>query len=366
MPFPLPTPAQLTRRGEALLEAALRKRRPGVSPAAISRAVRDPNSMAAAIIRMTVTMMYEAHLHLRWWGDQYFPDTAEIELLLRHAAIWGITRRAATRALGYATVAGVEGAIVPVDAVLVGAGSQLYTVTEGATVVGGVATITVRAVDAGTSGNAGSGTRLSFQAAVDGISPQEAVVDAGGLAGGAAIESAASLLARLLAEIREPAHGGAKNDYPRWVQNTFAAAHVATLPNWVGEGTVGVVVAMGTAAEPRVPSPAEIEAMAVHLDGLRPVTAEVVLIPVDLLDVDITLAVDPDEARVRTAAAAAIGTHFAADAGIGAPFYRSRLGEAISAASGEYRHQLSLPATDVLPSEVQLPVPGAITWAALP
>lgn len=366
MPFPLPTPAQLTRRGEALLEAALRKRRPDVSPAAISRAVRDPNSMAAALIRMTVTMMYEAHLHLRWWGDQYFPDTAELEQLQRHASIWGITRRAATRALGYATVAGVDGTPVPVDAVLVGAASQLYLVTEGAIVAGGVATITVRAAEAGTAGNVASGTRLSFQVDIPGLSPQEAVVDAGGLAGGAAIESPASLLARLLVEIREPAHGGAKNDYRRWVQNAFAAAHVAPLPNWVGEGTVGVVVAMGTAAEPRAPNPAELEAMAEHLESLRPVTAEVVMIPADLLEVDITLAVDPDETRVRTSVAAAIGTHFAADAGIGAPFYRSRLSEAISAASGEYRHQLTLPAADVLPSEVQLPVPGTITWVPLP
>lgn len=366
MPFPLKTPADLTRRAEALMEAALRKARPNVDPAAISRSVRSPRGMIAATIRVMVMLVYELHLHLRWWGDQLFPDTAEAEYLERHASIWGVTRRPATRAIGYATVAGANGATVPVDAVLVGAGGLLYTVTAGATIVAGTATITVRALDAGADGNAAADTRLSFQTDIDGLNPQEAVVDADGLTGGAAIESLASLLARLLAEIREPAHGGAQGDYPKWVQNTFAAARVRTLPNWVGEGTVGVCVAMGTTALPRAPTPAELAAMAAHLEGLRPVTAEVIMVAVDLLAVPITLAVDPDETRVRQAVNASILTHFAADADIGARLYRSRLSEAISAASGEYRHELSVPAADVVPTDIQLPVPGALTWAALP
>lgn len=364
MPFPLTSPTDLTRRMEALMETALRRVRPDAEPAAIARAVRSPRGVIAALIRVFALMLYEAHLHLRWWGDQYFPDTAEGEQLIRHAAISGIQRRPATRALGYAAVAGADGTDVPTGAILVGAASALYEVTAGATIAGGTATVTVRALEAGIGGNAPAGTRLSFRAPIEGLVPQEAVADASGLAGGAGIETLASLLARLLAEIREPAHGGAASDYPRWVQNTFAAVHVRTLPNWVGEGTVGVVVAMGTAAVPRAPTEAELEAIADHLETLRPVTAEVVLIPAELLDVDLTLTVVPDEVRVREAVAAAALTFFSRDADIGAPVYRSRLSEAISAAAGEYRHEMAVPAGNVTPTDVQLPVLGDITWSA--
>lgn len=366
MPFPLPTPAELTRRAEALMEAAVRRARPDAEPAAIARAVRSPRGVTAALIRVMVMMVYEAHLHLRWWGDQYFPDTAEGEQLARHASIWGITRRPATRAIGYAAVAGVNGTIVPEGAVLVGAGSQLYEVTAGATVAAGTATVTVRALSAGQDGNAAAATRLSFRSAIDGLDPQEAVVDGSGLAGGAAQETDTSLRSRVIAKIRSPAHGGAEADYPVWVQDAFAASHVRCLPTWVGEGTVGVVVAMGSAAAPRAPTEAELEAIAAHLETVRPVTAEVVVIAAELLAVDVTLALDPDEVRVRQAVIAAIVTHFAREAEIGGRMRHSRLSEAVSSASGEYSHAISDPTGDVVPSEVQLPIVGEITFEVAP
>lgn len=99
MPFPLPTPEQLTRQQEAFLEAEVRRVRPTASPQAIARAVRSPHGLLAVIARCQAMALYGAHLHLRWWGDQYLPDTADEELLGRHADIWGISlERGAERA----------------------------------------------------------------------------------------------------------------------------------------------------------------------------------------------------------------------------------------------------------------------------
>lgn len=364
MPFPLPTPDDLVRRLEARMERAIQDVRPDVAPAAISRAVRTPRGMLAILIRTFAMSLYEAHLHLRWWGEQYFPDTAEVAQLERHASIWGIARRPATKAIGRASVTGAAGTGIPAGLLLQGSG-VLYQVTAAATLdAAGTAILDLEATDAGTIGNAAAGLPLSFVTLVPGLDPQTAIVDSEGIAGGAEVESDGSLQTRVVEKIRAPAHGGAAFDYPVWVQNSFAASQVRTLPNHAGAGTVGVVVAMGTAATPRVPTSAELDAMAAYLETVRPATAEVILIPVELLPVPVSLSVEPNEAAVRGAAEAAIAAFFAREAKIGERLYRSRLSEAVSAASGEYRHDISVPAGNVTPTSAQLPVPGAITWSA--
>lgn len=367
MPAPLPTPDELTRRAEARLEAALKRIRPEASPAAIARAVRSEKGLLAAIVRAQAQGLYGTHLHLRWNVDQLMPDTAEAEHLIRHSSIWGVYRRAATKAVGFAEFTGIAGTVVPaeLDMRLPGGGLAI-TSAAGVVGVGGTVTIAIEAAEGGVLGNTVGGATLPIVSVLAGLDPQAAVLDVNGMAGGAEEESDASLLARVLVEIREPGHGGNKNDYRVWIQNAFAVAKVETVPLWVGPGSVGVVVAMGTALAPVAPIPAELDAMAAHLDGLRPVTAEVYVRPVVLLPVPLQLAVDANSAPVRAAVEAAIGAHFAAEAEIGKLFPRSRLSEAISSANGEYRHYLALPAGDVAPARDRLPVPGAITWDPLP
>ncbi|MCX5497334.1 baseplate J/gp47 family protein [Kaistia dalseonensis] len=367
MPFPISSPQALTRRLESLMEAELRRARPDAAPAAIARAVRSPRGVISALIRVTALAVYEVHLHLRWWGDQYFPDTAEAEFLARHASIWGVVRRPATRAIGYAWVQGAVGTIIPAGALLIGLGAT-FTVTEAVTIEEsdeeGWARLSVEAVDTGIAGNTAADTPLTLSAPIVGLVEPVAYVDESGLTGGAVVETDASLLARLLEIIREPAHGGAFFDYPVWIKNKFAATQVAALGNWVGPGSVGVVVAMGTALLPRVPTEAEITAMATYLDEVRPVTAEVIVLPVILVEQPLTILLDPFEVSVKTAVQAAVSTIFAAEAKIGTRLPKSRLSEAISAATGEYRHELTIPAGDILPGARELPIPGAITWVA--
>ena len=345
------------------METELRQSRPDVSEAAIARAVRSPRGVIAALVRIVAMELYEAHLHLRWWGDQYFPDTAELEALSRHASIWGIVRRPATRAVGAAEVAGVNGTSIPIGTRLVGA-TAVYVTTAAATISGGTASLAVSAIDAGAAGNMAGNLPLSLETPIAGIPSPVALVDAAGLAGGADVETPASLLKRLLKRIQEPAHGGSASDYPVWVQNSFAALDVLALPNWVGLGTVGVAVVMGTADAPVAPNETEIDAIAAMLEIERPVTAEVVVIAAELQTVNITVTIDPYSAAVRTAITAAIRSFFATEAGIGRTLYRSRLSEAISAASGEYRHTLTVPAGDVIVAANKYPVLGAITFVA--
>ncbi len=365
MPFPLPNPDELAESQAAELAAALKALRPEASPVAIDRAVRSEKGLLAAHARTDAIGLYGTHLHLRWWGDQYMPDTAELEALIRHGSIWGVYQREATKAVGYAAFTGTPGLAVPVGLQLRAPGGALVETSEAGVLDGvGEATLALVASEGGVAANTSGGATLPIVTALAGLDPQAATLDADGLAGGTAEETADSLLERLLAVIREPGHGGADFDYPNWVRSAFAASKVKAIGNWVGPGSVGVVVAMGTALAPALPSPAEIAAIGAHLEGLRPVTAEVHVVAYLPLVVSFTLAITPDTLANRAAAQAALADHFAREAQIGGAMPLSRISEAVSAANGEYAHRLVAPAVAIEPDPRELPILGAITWEA--
>jgi uncharacterized phage protein gp47/JayE len=365
MPFPLPTPQEILGRAEAEMEAALIALRPDKDPAAIARAVRSEKGLIAAHTRTDATGIYETHLHLRWWGDQYMPDTAEAEFLVRHASIWGVFKRPATKAVGYAVFTGTPGLPVPIGLQLRTPGGALVETSAAGVVAGdGTVTIALVASEGGPDANTAGGASLPIVTALAGLDPQSATLDANGIAGGAAEENAESLLARLLAKIREPGHGGADFDYPNWVFEAFAASKVKAIPKWVGYGSVGVVVAMGTAAVPVVPTPAEISAIGAYIETQRPVTAEVIVMAYIPKVQPYTIKLTPDTLANRAAVAAALDEFHAREATIGGKLPHSRISEAISAANGEYSHELQVPPVDVVCATRELASRGAITWVA--
>lgn len=365
MPFPLPNPADLAEAMAAEMAAALKALRPEKDPVAIDRAVRSEKGLVSAHVRTDALGLYETHLHLRWWGDQYMPDRAELEQLVRHASIWGVYLRPATKAVGYALFTGTPGLPIPIGVQLRTPGGALVETSEAGDIGGdGTVTLALVATEGGTAANTAGGATLPVVTALAGLDPQAATLDGDGLAGGAAEESAESLLERLLAVIREPGHGGADFDYANWVRSAFAVSKVKAIANWVGLGSVGVVVAMGTAAAPVPPIPGEIAAIGTHLETLRPVTAEVHVVSYLPLEVDFTLAVSPDTLANRAAVEAALGDHFAREAAIGTAMPLSRISESISAADGEYAHRLVAPVGAVLPAPRELPVLGTVTWEA--
>lgn len=365
MPFPLPSPDELAESQATEMAAALKALRPDVSPVAIDRAVRSEKGLVAAHARTDALGLYGTHLHLRWWGDQYMPDTAEAEQLVRHASIWGVYRRPATKAVGYAVFTGTPGLALPIGLQLRTPGGALVETSEADVVgAGGSVTLALVATEGGPAANTAGDTTLPIVTALAGLDPQAAVLDADGLTGGTAEELDDSLLERLLAVIREPGHGGADFDYPNWVRAAFAASKVKPIANWVGPGSVGVVVAMGTALAPAEPSPAEVAAIAAHLEGLRPVTAEVHVLSYLPLVVPFTLAITPDTLANRAAAQAALADHFAREAQIGTGMPLSRISEAISAANGEYAHRIEIPAAAITPAPRELPLLGDVTWEA--
>lgn len=372
MPSPLPTPQELLSRQEAYFEeeltAYVKAKQLDVTPEAISRAVRSPVGIISAMARNNAQELYSVYLYLRYVMDQLLPDTAALENLIRHCGTWGIFQRPATKAVGYTVaVTGEAGVAIPKDLELKTTTGVTFAVLQAVTIGDDrQAILSLRALDAGSVGNCAGGTKLSLVTPIIGLDQQDTTFDGDGAAGGAETESKASLLERLLDKIRQPAHGGASFDYVNWVKNRFPAAHVRAISPWPEPGSVGVVVAMGSKTDPQVPTPAELVAMAEHLEGLRPVTAIVVMLAAEITRVKHRIALTPDTINIRQAVQSAITTFYARESTIAGTIYFSRLSEAISSASGEYAHTLHAPARDMTGEEKELLVPGPIEWETEP
>lgn len=378
MPWLVPKAKQLAERFASSLEDGLLTIRSTLDPIALSRAVRSPRGVFAQIGRAVVLVVSEVHEHIGYWSRQVFVDTAEDEHVLRHAGIWGVSQRQPVAAIGTVLIEGDPGFVVPLATELSSSSGVLYETTQAAVLdEDGLVTVAAAAIAPGPAGNLEAGIRLATVVAVpeiDRITVESAFV------GGVGEWTMDELAAAVLAHIRQRPHGGAAFDYPVWLSQQFSVAAVNVVEDWIGRGSVGIVVMMrdpdGT---PRVPSSGEIEAMQAFLGdqgsgtGVRPVTARIVVVAGVIVTLPLTVRIRPDTPRTRAAITEAwqrfVATIGDADdeenAGpIGARIEPSRISEAISAASGEYAHDLILPAAPYTLDRTEFPVAGIPTFEA--
>jgi uncharacterized phage protein gp47/JayE len=301
-----------------------------------------------------------------WLSRQLFPDTAETAFLERWASIWGLTRRPATAAVGSVAVRGTAGAVVPADAEFQRVDGVRYRTADGATLAAdGTATVAVEAETLGTIGDAVTGTQVSTVTALPGVVAQ-ATVAAPGLAGGADEETDEQLRTRLLARIQTPPHGGSASDYVDWTLAVPGVTRVWVAPQEQGAGTVVVRFAMDDAAHPNgIPTQADVDLVQAHLDAVRPVTAEVFVVAPIPRAIDVTIAtLTPDTPAVRTAVVAELTDTLYRNGAPGAVLYISWLWEAVSLASGERHHRITVPTGDVQLGAGELPILGTVTYVA--
>ncbi len=376
MPWPIQTAKNIAASIAGSIEAGILLARPVTDPLGLSRAVRSAKGVLSQIGRAIALELRETHDHIAWWGRQYFVDTAEQEFVLRHASIWNVAQRAQVQALGRVLIEGVAGTPLPLGLNLSASNAVIYVTTSTATIgVDGTVDVTATAQVGGSAGNLEAAIQLTTVTPFPEISK---VTVSSAFVGGADEETPAELQDATLQRIRQPPHGGAAFDYPVWIGARFSVKAVSVVPAWIGRGSVGIVVAMKDAdGLPRVPSTDELAAMLAYLGplnsqtGLRPVTANVVVVPAALQPLTLDIRLRPDTLLTRAAVTDA-WTRFVATIGdedddqnespIGARIEPSRIAEALSAASGEYAHDLISPAAPFTLDRVEYPTAGAITW----
>lgn len=376
MPWPVNSAKTIAERIASAMEFSISLVKPLVDPLAISRAVRSARGMLAMIGRSVALEVREIHDHVAWWGRMYFVDTAEDEFVDRHANIWGITARPATYAVGNIMVEGAAGAPLPTDLEIAGSDGTIFRTTALAVIpVGGSVIVPAKAVVAGPIGNLEAGIRLRTVNAFPEIN--RITVAEGGFAGGAVAETPAELAAAVMAYIRQRPHGGAGFDYMSWLREQFDVRAVKPITDWVGRGSVGVIVAMKDGTSARAPTESEMTEQLAYLgapgssSGVRPVTAYVVIVPAKMRLIPITVRLRPDGVATRAAVQEAFAAFIATigddsddqnDSPIGALIEPSRISEAISAASGEYAHDLISPSAPFRLERDEYPLPGLVIF----
>ncbi len=320
-------------------------------------------SVVYVLARVQAAAAHLLHGHLEFLANQLFPDTSEVEFLERHASIFGLSRLAATYAVGLITVSGTNGTEIPAGTVLQRADGVSYTVNALVTIASGTATPTVTAVDAGDNGNAAAGVSLTFASPISGANAQ-APVAGGGLVGGADIESDDGLRARLLTRLAQPPHGGTATDYITWAKEVAGVTRAWVFGQEAGAGTVTVRFVRDDdgAGAAIIPDAGEVAAVQAYLDARRPVTATVYA-AAPIADVlNFTIHVAPDTSVNRANVQAELEDFLRRDASPGSTTLLSQIRVAVGLAAGVTDFSVTAPAADVTHATGHMATMGAITW----
>ncbi len=350
MSFTRPTLAELIEREQADFESRL----PGAD-------ARLPMSNLNVMARVHAGALHGLYGFQDWISRQIPFDTADGDILARWASIWEIYPKPNTFAVGNMVFTGNDETPIDEGTEVQRADGVAYVTTAAAVVTGTTATVPARAKVAGTGGNAVAGTKLKVVSTIGGVAT-DLVVGAGGMTGGADTETAAALLARLLARIRQAPHGGAAHDYVAWALEVPGVTRAWVKPGWFGVGTVGIMFMCDDGGG--IPSAEKVAEVQAHIDARRPVTAEVVVFAPTSKPINpAILGLSPSTDAVKAAVVAELTDLLRREAEPGGIILGSHIREAISLAAGETDHTLTSPAGNFIPAGNEIATLGVPSWS---
>lgn len=349
MPMSRPSPQQLRDRIAAEFDVLLE----GADP-------RRRRSVEAVLTRIQVIISHEMLSAIEWASRQMHVATAGREELPARAAVYGIVPNATRAARGRVVFAGNVGAVVPAGAELRRTDDARYTTLADCTITGaGIGSAEVVATVAGAVQNAAAMTKLTLIEPVANVQ-SSVTVEVDGIGGGLGTEEVESLRARARARIQQPPHGGNAADYVAWVKEVVGETRVWPKPITPEVGSFSVSFVMPDGSIPDAPTVALVNA---NIQAKRPVTARMVYVSAPTAHlVAFTIALTPNTLANRQAVAAELADMFLREAEPGGTIPLSRIGSAISSASGEYSHVMTVPAAPVVSAAGTIARLGAITW----
>lgn len=299
---------------------------------------------------------------LNWISLQVMPDTAESSFLRRWAAIWEVTPKPADFAGGGVIFTGTNGITVDAGVEWQSSDGSIYTLDNPITFSGGTATTTVTAAVAGVDGNLDPGTVLTILEPLAGVVNQ-ATVDSGGIVDGVDAEDDPSLLARLLQRIQLPPNGGSDNDYVTWAESISGVTRAWCLPNYSGDGTVGVTFVLdGNAPGSIIPGGTKVTEVQTFIDSVRPVTANATVFA-PIADVTpFTVHINPDTTALRAAVTAELADLLVRETEPGGTLLFSHIQQAVQNGVGDGDQSVTIPSANVVASAGHLQTMGTVTF----
>ncbi len=177
-----------------------------------------------------------------------FPEWSYGEFLDAHARSRGMTRKAATAAIGNVTITGAENTIIPAGTTVSTASlnnedpAVAYQTTEEATIpISGTVTVPIACAQTGTIGNTNPNTIILLGSTVVGI---YSVTNEEAVSGGTDEESDEDLIDRIeeYDQTQGDSYIGNISDYKRWAMSVSGVGNAAIIPAQDSSGLVTIVL----------------------------------------------------------------------------------------------------------------------------
>lgn len=313
----------------------------------------------------------EWHLRIAFLYRQLFASTADEIWLTRHGFELGITRIPAKIAIGFVAVDCPVGTVIPYGLTFRRIDGALFRSRTSAIGTGVKTSIEIEALAAGILGNTDPGETLTLvdSGIVLGLG-DTAVVATGGLGGGADAEPVETLRQRILDRKRNPPQGGSSTDWVRWTKESSGAITRVFVDSFIGDAREVWIAFLRSDRPNGIPTSGDVAAVQAYVGDpiRRPVTARVTVVAPSPQSVDVTIdGLSPDTPAIRAAIAAELAAMFADRVAPATPsqsftLWRAWISEAISRATGETKHTLALPATNLTyTTGGHMPVLGTIS-----
>ena len=341
---PIPSISETTQNVARLLQEALAQAVQASDPKTVLPSDLElARSNIKALAFVQGVGLHGAYRYMRdFLARQAIPGTSSGKFLTEWLRTYKMDRKEAAAAAGQAPGTGVNGTVLAEGTLIQSPFGQILRTTADATVVGGVLTVQLIAVQVGAAGNIAAGTELTLVSSVDGIDP---TFICSGMSGGADVESDPEALYRLIQRLSRVPRGGSPGDYAGWALALAGITRAWGVRNPAGPTSAGVIIMADNNAPYGLPTGGQQDQVYDYITDPRrgPPDELFVIIPTAQV-VDVTLRLTPDTAANRTDAVAALKDLFFRESVPGGELPHSHLTEAISSIAGEYSHEFVAPA----------------------
>lgn len=301
-------------------------------------------------------------IQAEWVLDQSFPQTAQGVYLDRHAAMRGLKRADASKAVGILRfLVDAESAAdltIPAGTVCMTAEEVRFQTTENAVLTAGnlYADASAEALEGGSGGNAVPGSVAILTAcpvAVTGVTNPAAFT------GGSDEESDESLRNRILESYLRLPNGANAAWYEQTAMSHNEVAAAKAVGRARGIGTVDVYIA----GESGLPSEDLLAEVQTDLQEKREIAVDVQVLAPTVETVDVTVAVEvkdgADFETVKTAVEQELINFFGGRL-LAQPVRLAELGNRVYSVAGVVNYRFSAPVEDLVPDGIVLPMLGTL------
>ena len=297
--------------------------------------------------------------------DRGFADTATGSDLDRRVAEQGLTRKPAVKGMGNVVFSGTDGYTIAAGTVVSTALEVRFSTDVAASITGGSATVPVTALVGGSTGNVDIGAITTLDGVLAGIT---GVTNAVATSGGVDEESDLALFARYSDKVSKPATSGNANHYRQLALEVSGVTDAKVFPLFSGAGTVKISI---MADNGQTASTALVNAVASHIEEMRPIGATVTVNAATITTVNVAVSVKFNEAYAIADVKAEITDRLSSyitglGLGSGAVRYSAIMREISNVEGVDYCNTLKIngSAADLTLAADAAPVVGSVTVSA--